>query len=123
MKIIITESQYNRLFLNEEKEVHFNYDVDTILAFAKLIGLPLKGQNEFLANKALGNKDVLSNIHSIMTSAEAKQNMINDLENKGMNGAESKLHDNIETIVSNFNKHSKDKQLNLDTVLNRILRK
>lgn len=123
MKIIITESQYNRLFLNEEKEVQFNYDVDTILAFAKLIGLPLKGQNEFLADKAIDNKDVLSKIHGIMTSAESKQNMIDDLENKGMNGAESKLHDNIETIVSNFNKHSKDKQLNLDTVLNRILRK
>jgi len=123
MKIIITESQYNRLFLNEEKEVQFNYDVDTILAFAKLIGLPLKGQNKFLANKALDNKDVLSNIYSIMTSAEAKQNIIDDLENKGMNGAESKLHDNIETIVNNFNKHSKENQLNINSVLNKILRK
>lgn len=123
MKIIITESQYNRLLLNEGNEPQFNFDSDTILGFAKLIGLPLKGQNEFLANKALSNKDVLSNIHSIMTSAEDKQNMIDDLENKGMNGAESKLHDNIETIVSNFNKHSKDKQLNIDTVLNQILRK
>lgn len=123
MKIIITESQYNRLFLKEEKEVQFNYDVDTILAFAKLIGLPLKGQNEFLANKALGNKDVLSNIYSIMTSAEAKQNIIDDLENKGMNGAESKLHDNIETIINNFNRYSKKNQLNVDSVLNKILRK
>ena len=123
MKIIITESQYNRLFLNEEKEVQFKYDVDTILAFAKLIGLPLKGQNEFLANKALGNEDILSNIHSIMTNVEAKQNMIDDLENKGMNGAESKLHDNIETIINNFNKHSKKNQLNVDSVLNKILRK
>ena len=51
MKIKITESQYNRLFLKEEKEINFNFDIDTILGFAKLIGLPLKGQNEFLANK------------------------------------------------------------------------
>ena len=123
MKIIITESQYNRLFLNENKDTQFNFDSDTILAFAKLIGLPLKGQNKFLADKAIDNKDVLSKIHGIMTSAESKQNMIDDLENKGMNGAESKLHDNIETIVSNFNKYSKDKQLNLDNVLNKILRK
>ena len=123
MKIIITESQYNRLFLKEEKEVQFKYDVDTILAFAKLIGLPLKGQNEFLANKALSNEDILSNIRSIMTNVDAKQNMIDDLENKGMNGAESKLHDNIETIINNFNRYSKKNQLNVDSVLNKILRK
>jgi hypothetical protein len=123
MKIIITESQYNRLLLNEDKEPKFNFDSDTILGFAKLIGLPLRGQNKFLADKTIENKDVLSKIHTVMTSAEIKQNMIDDLENKGMGGADKKLHDNIETIVLNFNKHSKDKQLNLDTVLNQILRK
>ena len=123
MKIRITESQYNRLFLKEEKEINFNHDVDTILGFAKLIGLPLKGQNKFLADKAMDNKDVLSKIYTVMTDSDSKQKIIDDLENKGMVGADKKLHDNIETIVSNFNKHSKDKQLNLDTVLNRILRK
>ena len=37
--------------------------------------------------------------------------------------SDKKLHDNIESIVTNFNKYSKDKTLNLDTVLNKILRK
>ena len=63
MKLIITETQYNRLFLNEEKEVSFNFDNDTILAFGKLIGLPMKGQNGFLADRALDNQEVLSKIY------------------------------------------------------------
>lgn len=127
MKIRITESQYNRLLLNEEKDIQFNFDVDTILAFAKLIGLPLKGQNDFLANKALKNKDVLSKIYSIMTSVDQKNKMIDDLGNKGMVDSDEKLHDNIEKIVNNFNEHSTEsglsKPLNLDVVLNKILRK
>jgi hypothetical protein len=45
------------------------------------------------------------------------------LGNKGMVDSDKKLHDNIESIVTNFNKYSKDKTLNLDTVLNKILRK
>ena len=127
MKLIITESQYNRLFLKEEKEVNFNYDGDTILAFGKLIGLPYKGQNSFLADRAIKNKNVLSTIYNIMNSADSKQNMIDDLNNKGMTDADNKLHDNIETIVKNFNSIAKengfDKSLNLNVVLNKILRK
>ena len=123
MKIRITESQYNRLFLNEEKEISFNFDNDTILAFGKLIGLPMKGQNGFLADRALKNQEVLSKIYSIMTSVDEKNKMIDDLNNKGMKDSDKKLHDNIEKIVSNFNNHSTEKQLNIDVVLNKILRK
>jgi hypothetical protein len=123
MKIRITESQYNRLILNEEKEIQFNFDVDTILGFAKLIGLPLKGQNEFLANRALDNEAVLTKIYSIMNNVDKKNQIIDDLNNKGMVDAEKKLHNNIETIVSNFNKYSKGKDLKLDLILNKILRK
>jgi hypothetical protein len=123
MKIRITESQYNRLFLNEEKEVSFNFDNDTILAFGKLIGLPMKGQNGFLADKALKNQDVLSKIYSIMSNVDEKNKMVDDLNNKGMKDSDKKLHDNIEKIVKNFNNHSKEKQLKMDVVLNKILRK
>jgi hypothetical protein len=123
MKIRITESQYNRLLLSEEKEVNFNFDVDTILGFAKLIGLSLKGQNEFLAKRALDNEAVLTKIYSIMTNVDKKNEIIDDLNNKGMVDADKKLHDNIETVVSNFNKYSKGKELKLDSVLNKILRK
>ena len=49
--------------------------------------------------------------------------MIDDLENKGMKDSDKKLHDNIEKIVNNFNNYSTEKQLNLDVVLNKILRK
>ena len=123
MKIRITESQYNRLLLSEEKEVNFNFDVDTILGFAKLIGLSLKGQNEFLAKRALDNEAVLTKIYSIMTNVDKKNEIIDDLNNKGMVDADKKLHDNIETVVSNFNKYSKGKELKMDSVLNKILRK
>ena len=123
MKIRIPESQYNRQILNEEKEIQFNFDVDTILGFAKLIGLPLKGQNEFLANRALDNEAVLTKIYSIMNNVDKKNQIIDDLNNKGMVDADKKLHDNIETVVSNFNKYSKGKEVKLDSVLNKILRK
>ncbi len=127
MKLIITESQYNRLFLKEEKEIQFNYDSNTILAFGKLIGLVFKGQNNFLADRALKNKNVLSIIYNIMNSSESNQNIIDDLNNKGMLDADKRFHNNIEKIVNNFNTNAKeigfDKQLNLDIVLNKILRK
>jgi len=127
MKLIITESQYNRIFLTEEKELNFNYDNDTILAFGKMIGLDFKGQNGFLADRALKNKNVLSTIYDIMNNAERKKNIIDDLNNKGMKNSDKKLHDNIEKIVNNFNTHAKEngfeKTLNLDIVLNKLLRK
>jgi hypothetical protein len=123
MKIRITESQYNRLILKEEKEISFNFDNDTILAFGKLIGLPMKGQNDFLANKALNNQDILSNIYSIMSNVDEKNKMIDDLNNKGMEDSNKKLNDNIEKIVNNFNKYSTGKELKIDDVLNKILRK
>ena len=127
MKIRITESQYNRLLLNEEKEINFNYDVDTILGFAKLIDLPLKGQNEFLAKKALKNKEVLSKIYSIMNSVEKKEEIIDDLINKGMKNPDKKIISNIDKIINKFNECSKDcgfdKTLELTKVMNKILRK
>jgi hypothetical protein len=127
MKIRITESQYNRLLLNEEKEIQFNYDVDTILGFAKLIDLPLKGQNEFLANKALKNKEVLSKIYSIMNSVDKKEEIIDDLINKGMKNPDKKIISNIEKIIYKFNDCSKDcgfdKTLDLTKVMNKFLRK
>jgi hypothetical protein len=123
MKITITESQYNRLFLKEEKEVSFNFDNDTILAFGKLIGIPMKGQNGFLADRALKNQDILSKIYTIMDSVDEKTKMIDDLDNKGMKDADKKLHDNIEKIINNFNKYSTGKELKMDVVLNKILRK
>lgn len=123
MKIILTESQYNRLFLKEEKNISFNFDNDTILAFGKLIGLPMKGQNAFLSDKALKNPNILNKIYSIMTNVDEKTKMIDDLNNKGMSDSEKKLHDNIETIINSFNEYSKDKKLNLNSVLNSILRK
>jgi hypothetical protein len=127
MKIRITESQYNRLLLNEEKEINFNYDVDTILGFAKLIDLPLKGQNEFLANKALKNKEVLSKIYSIMNSVDKKEEIIDDLINKGMKNPDKKVISNIDKIITKFNDCSKesgfDKTLELTKVMNKILRK
>ena len=127
MKIKITESQYNRLLLNEEKEIQFNYDVDTILGFAKLINLPLKGQNEFLANKALKNKEVLSKIHTIMNSVDKKEEIIDDLINKGMKNPDKKIISNIEKIINKFNDCSKDcgfdKTLELTKVMNKFLRK
>jgi hypothetical protein len=127
MKIRITESQYNRLFLKEEKEINFNYDVDTVLGFAKLIDLPLKGQNEFLAKKALKNKEVLSKIYSIMNSVEKKEEIIDDLINKGMKNPDKKIISNIDKIINKFNECSKDcgfdKTLELTKVMNKILRK
>ena len=54
MKIKITESQYNRLLLNEEKEINFNYDVDTILGFAKFTNSPkIEGNNNLILFRVL----------------------------------------------------------------------
>lgn len=126
MKLIITESQYNRLFLKENKELNFNFDVDTILGFTKLIGIPLKGQNEFLANKALENKKIVSKIYSILTDSEEETKMSEDLINKGMKNSNEKIVSNAEKIVKNFNEYSGKlglkQRLTMNTLINNALK-
>lgn len=126
MKLIITESQYNRLFLKENKELNFNFDVDTILGFTKLIGIPLKGQNEFLANKALENKKIVSKIYSILTDSEEETKMSEDLINKGMKNSNEKIVSNAEKIVKNFNEYSGklglEQRLTMNTLINNALK-
>lgn len=126
MKLIITESQYNRLFLKENKELNFNFDVDTILGFTKLIGIPLKGQNEFLANKALENKKIVSKIYSILTDSEEETKMSEDLINKGMKNSNEKIVSNAEKIVKNFNEYSSKlglkQRLTMNTLINNALK-
>jgi len=126
MKIKLTESQFNRLIIVESKEIEFNFDSDTILGFAELIDLNLKGQNKFLGDKALTNKNILSKIYLIMSDVDEKNKMVDDLNNKGMVDSDKKLIGNIETIINNFNNHSKktglNKILDLKFVLNKILR-
>ena len=127
MKVRITESQYKRLILKESKELEFSYDLDTILGFAKLIGLPLKNQNEFLADRSLKNPKILEKIYTILTNSEEEKKMAEDLVNKGMKGGNEKIIKNVETIINNFNKHANDngldKKLTLNKVMNQILRK
>lgn len=126
MKLIITESQYNRLFLNENKDLNFNFDVDTILGFTKLIGIPLKGQNDFLANKALENKKIVSKIYSILTDSEEETKMSEDLINKGMKNSNKKIVYNAEKIVKNFNEYSSKlglkQRLTMNTLINNVLK-
>jgi hypothetical protein len=128
MKLIITESQYNRLFLKEENESNdFSFDKETVIAFAKVIGLPLKGQNEFSANRAVNNKDTISMILSILKDANKREEMVKDLESKGLSNANDFIVKNSEKIIINFNKHAeevglKDK-LTLNILLNNVLRK
>jgi hypothetical protein len=128
MKLIITESQYNRLFLKEEKESdNFSFDKETVMAFAKVIGLPLKGQNEFSANRAVNNKDTISMILSILKDANKREEMVKDLESKGLSNANDFIVKNSEKIITNFNKHAEevglDERLTLKLLLNNVLRK
>jgi hypothetical protein len=126
MKLIITESQFNKLILEKDNN-DFSFDKETVLAFAKIIGLTLKGQNEFSASRAIKNKNTISTILSVLKDPNKREEMVKDLETKGLSMANDVIVKNSEKIISNFNKHAEevgiDDRLTLKMLLNNVLRK
>jgi hypothetical protein len=134
-KLKITKEQYERILIHEQKErlvvenkeVSFNHDKLTLMGFAKILGLNLTKQNKIDADKATNSTQVMSNIKSIISDPKKREELIEDLETKGMVEPHKKMVTNYQKIVSNFNQYAKalgmEDELTESGLLNNILRK
>lgn len=116
MKIKITQEQYKKILiheqksrtslLKEEKEVeNMSYDdLKVLLSLAKLIGIPLSGHNEFIADKNIKKKEILTKIKDILEDGSKLEEWVEKFNEKGMTQADEKLAHKSEQIVDEFNK-------------------
>ena len=134
-KLKITKEQYERILIHEQKErmlvedkeISFNHDKLTLMGFAKILGLSLTKQNKIDADKATNSTHVMSNIKTIISDPKKREELIQDLETKGLIEPHKKMITNYQKIVSNFNQYAKalgmEDELTESGLLNNILRK
>jgi hypothetical protein len=87
----------------------------------------LTKQNKIDADKATNSTQVMSNIKTIISDPKKREELIQDLETKGMIEPHKKMITNYQKIVSNFNQYAKalgmEDELTESGLLNNILRK
>ena len=108
MKLIITESQYKNLLLNEEQERLTKFRLNEsnempIMGFSKFIGIGLTKTNKENGDKELSRIDVLSTIKDILEDDNKLKDMIKALEEKGMKNVSNKLSEDPHKLIDKYN--------------------
>jgi hypothetical protein len=116
-RLKITNEQYNRIILHEQKsrilmeaeQKSLNHSNEVLLGVAKLMGLDVKGYNEKTADKALTNSEVMKSIKDSLESETKRKELMDDLKSKGF--TDSNILYKADKIAKNFNKYSKENKL------------
>ena len=118
-KIRITTEQYNKILLHEQNNRINSLNKlnegnkEVVLAVSKLMGLNLSGLNKEIAEKALNNKSVMGEILSTFEDENKINDLISNLEEKGMKNAKEKLSTKAKDIINNYNKISEENKIGL----------
>lgn len=114
-KLKITNEQYNRLILNEhttrilnENESSLNTSNDILLGLAKIMDVNLTGFNLHKAENVIKDSKKMLELKKIIQNPEKRQELIDDLNTKGMINTNDKILYKYSDIADNFNKISKD---------------
>jgi hypothetical protein len=102
----ITQSQFDRILLYEERkrDILINESAkDLALTIALLSGIKLTGQNEYLVNKLIKNKENMTMVKNTIEDEHKVQDLVDALSEKGMKNPERSLAKNADKIVKNFN--------------------
>jgi len=116
-KIRITTEQYNKILLHEQNNRINSLNKlnegnkEVVLAVSKLMGLNLSGLNKEIAEKALNNKSVMGEILSTFEDENKINDLISNLEEKGMKNAKEKLSTKAKDIINNYNKISEENKI------------
>jgi hypothetical protein len=110
-RLIITTEQYKTLVLREQ-EARLNTgkrslnenSKEVILGMALLIGLKLSGLNRQLAQKALEDPAVITQIKTTLENETKTKDMAKAFEEKGMVNPDNFLAKNADKIMQEFNK-------------------
>ena len=105
-KLIITEKQYNKILVNEaiSRTLLSENNKEVVLGVALLLGMNLSGLNKELAHKYIKNDKVVNNIKTILNNEYKTDELIKNMEEKGMGDVKSLLKSKSRDIVKNFDK-------------------
>lgn len=117
-KIKITSEQYTNLLLREQRnrlssKLLNESNKEVLLAVSSLMGVNLSGLNKEIAEKALKDKTIMNKVVSTLENDEKINELVSNLEEKGMKNAKDKLSVNSKKIVDNFNENSDKNNLGL----------
>lgn len=125
-KLRITAQQYNTILLHESmarlnaqggviNEV-LNEDAhlleegwkEVVLGVAMMMGVGLTGMNKAIAQDAVKNAQTMAQIKSTLEDSSKTAELVDLLKQKGMKDPETKLAQNAEKVVDQFNKIAAD---------------
>lgn len=122
VKVKITQQQYNAILIHESQirlkksenvisEV-LNEDThlleegwkEVVLGVAMMMGIGLTGMNKAIAQDAVTNTNTMAQIKSTLEDSEKTKQLVDLLKEKGMKDPETKLAQNAEKVMDEFNK-------------------
>lgn len=125
-KLRITQQQYNAILIHESKsrlkasesvitEV-LNEDAhlieegwkEVVLGVAMMMGIGLTGMNKVVAQDAVKNANTMAQIKSTLEDTDKTKQLVDLLKQKGMKDPETKLAQNAEKVMDQFNKIAAD---------------
>lgn len=113
-KLKITQEQYNKIVLHEQVS-RLNLLTETtheaILGIAMLAGMKLTGTNDIMAKKALEDEKTLGIIKNTLEDDSKTKELVKKLEEKGMSDVNDFLSKHADSIIKNYNVHSKTNKL------------
>jgi hypothetical protein len=113
-KLKITQEQYNKIVLHEQVS-RLNLLTETtheaILGIAMLAGMKLTGTNDIMAKKALEDEKTLGIIKNTLEDDSKTKELVKKLEEKGMSDVNNFLSKHADSIIKNYNVHSKTNKL------------
>jgi len=119
-KIKITSEQYNKILLHEQhvrtnslKTLNEGIK-EVVLGVSMLMGINLTGLNKEQAEKALKDKNVMLEISSTFENESKIDELIKNLEEKGMVNAKEKLSSKANQVITKFNKISEENNFGIN---------
>ena len=119
LKIKITKEQYNNILLHEQKSrLEFNIINESgndkpellekgyresILCVALMLGFNLTGLNRENVEKYIKDKNIMSQVKSILEDEEKIKKLVGGLEAKGMTDPLNKLKEKSNQLIKKYN--------------------
>lgn len=104
-KIIVTESQFNKLIDSSSKEEVLEEGFkEILLGAAMLMGLNMNAQNQEIAQDALNKEQVVQQIQNTIENDSTRNKMVSAMENAGVQNAEEKLMDVNKKLLKKLKK-------------------
>ncbi len=101
-KLIITEQQFNRLMLHEQKSRLNENSNEVLLGVAFMLGVKLSGRNKEVATNSIQDTHIMGKIKATLEDENKTKDLIKSLTEKGMKSPESTIINKLEDLVHKY---------------------